>query len=1051
MIYLASWKNPARIRDWLVDLVARLPARVQTKLLAAFLTIAGLLIVLGAVGLQVLNGVNGRTEDLITLQRKIAAYHQVQHDTTNQLYSISTALLLQDDRMLDAALRQLNQFGYDLDRMEFVAADEAELLGEVRKEYDRFTVTVTRVVDVIRAGRTAEARNMQLAEIVPLADRLERMTNQLVNIAEADMVAAIDATGRTYRTSRIIVIAFALGSLLLALGLGYIISWSLVAPVREIEARLRRIAAGEFGQRVIVANRDELGELAGNVNQTSEQLGRLYQEIEARRLELSESLEQQTATSTILRAIAASPTDVQPVLDAVAESAAKLCDAYDAAILLKDGKSLTWKSHHGPIPIDFANWPIGRDWVTGRAFVDRKPVHVDDLTAAADEFPAGQAMAKRLGHRTILAMPLLREEEAIGALVIRRVEVRPFTQKQIELLTIFADQAVIAIENVRLFEEVQTRNRELSEALEQQTATGAILRAIAASPTNIQPVLDAVAESAAKLCDAYDAVVVLQDGESLAVKAHFGSIPVDVSKRPIGRGYVVGRAFLERKPLHVHDIMKAAGEFPESHATALREGTRTLLSVPMLREEEAIGVLGIRRLEMQPFSPKQIELCETFADQAVIAIENVRLFDEVQRRTRELARSVSELKALGDVSEAVNSTLDLKTVLETIVAKAVQLSEADAGAIYVFSKTSQTFKLKATYGMSKELIEAISHQVISITDAAIGEAAQRRSPVQVADLKTTNVSSLQKVVLDAGYRSVLVVPLLRPEKIVGAFVVRRKTPGLFQDSTVELMETFAAQSVLAIQNARLFSEIEEKSHQLEVASRHKSQFLANMSHELRTPLNSVLGFTEMLVDGLYGELPERAKATLSRVQTNGRHLLGLINDVLDLSKIEAGQLKLAVESYSVGQIVKSVVSATEPLARAKHLDLRTAVAENLPLGKGDERRLTQVLLNLVGNAIKFTDKGSIDIVAKMNNGFFEFIVRDTGPGIAPEQQARIFEEFHQVDDSSTREKGGTGLGLAISKRIVEMHKGNIGVESTVGGGSTFRVVLPVSVEEEVEA
>ena len=543
----------------------------------------------------------------------------------------------------------------------------------------------------------------------------------------------------------------------------------------------------------------------------------------------------------------------------------------------------------------------------------------------------------------------------------------------------------------------------------------------------------------------------LQDGESLAIKAHFGSIPVDVSKRPIGRGYVVGRAFLERKPLHVHDIMKAAGEFPESHATALREGTRTLLSVPMLREDEAIGVLGIRRLEMQPFSPKQIELCETFADQAVIAIENVRLFDEVRARTRELARSVSELKALGEVSEAVNSTLDLKTVLETIVAKAVQLSEADAGAIYVFSKTSQRFKLRATYGMSKELIEAISHQVISVTDAVIGEAAQRRSPVQVADLKTTNVSSLQKVVLDAGYRSVLVVPLLRPEKIVGAFVVRRKTPGLFQDSTVELMETFAAQSVLAIQNARLFSEIDEKSHQLEVASRHKSQFLANMSHELRTPLNSVLGFTEMLVDGLYGELPERAKATLSRVQTNGRHLLGLINDVLDLSKIEAGQLKLTVESYSVGQIVKSVASATEPLARAKHLDLRTAVAENLPLGKGDERRLTQVLLNLVGNAIKFTDKGSIDIVAKMNNDFFEFTVRDTGPGIASEQQARIFEEFHQVDDSSTREKGGTGLGLAISKRIVEMHKGSIEVESTVGGGSTFRVMLPVNVEEEVEA
>ena len=291
-----------------------------------------------------------------------------------------------------------------------------------------------------------------------------------------------------------------------------------------------------------------------------------------------------------------------------------------------------------------------------------------------------------------------------------------------------------------------------------------------------------MAESAAKLCDAYDAVVVLQDGESLAVKAHYGSIPVDVRKRPIGRGYVGWPRLPGAKTTPCARYNEQPqDEFPESHATALREGTRTLLSVPLLlREDEAIGVLGIRRLEMQPFSHKQIELCETFADQAVIAIENVRLFEEVQARTRELARSVSELKALGEVSEAVNSTLDLKTVLETIVAKAVQLSEADAGAIYVFSKTSQRFKLRATYGMSKELIEAISHQVISITDAAIGEAAQRRSPVQVADLKTTNVSSLQKVVLDAGYRSVLVVPLLRPEKIVGAFVVRRKTPACFR-------------------------------------------------------------------------------------------------------------------------------------------------------------------------------------------------------------------------------------------------------------------------------
>ena len=299
--------------------------------------------------------------------------------------------------------------------------------------------------------------------------------------------------------------------------------------------------------------------------------------------------------------------------------------------------------------------------------------------------------------------------------------------------------------------------------------------------------------------------------------------------------------------------------------------------------------------------------------------------------------------------------------------------------------------------------------------------------------------------LDAGYRSILIVPLLRPNKIVGALVVRRRKPGEFDEQVVHLMETFAAQSVLAIQNAKLFREIEEKGRELEAASRHKSQFLANMSHELRTPLNSVLGFTELLVDGIYGELPDKAKTTVARVQANGRHLLGLINDVLDLSKIEAGQLTLALEDYSVGQIVRSTVTAVEPLARAKGLALATTVAENLPIGRGDERRLTQVLLNLAGNAVKFTETGAVDILADAVDGHFEITVRDTGPGIAPKDQALIFEEFQQVDNSSTRQKGGTGLGLAISKRIVEMHGGTIDVESVLGSGSTFRMKIPIRV------
>ncbi|RWP15635.1 MAG: GAF domain-containing protein [Mesorhizobium sp.] len=699
--FSASWTNPNKITNRLVGWVARLPARVQTKLLIAFLSIVGLLIVLGAVGLQVLSGVNDQTTELIKLQRRIAAYRQVQHDTTNQLYGISTALLLQDDRMLDAALRQLNQFGYDLDRMEFVAESQAEVLGEVRQEYERVTAGVTHVAELFRAGRTEEARTVQQAEIMPSADRLERLTNQLVNMAEADMVAAIETTEGAYGTSRLIVLSFAVGSILLALGLGYIISWSLIEPVKKIETRLRQIAAGDFAQQVAVTNRDELGVLAGNVNQTSEQLGRLYQ--------------------------------------------------------------------------------------------------------------------------------------------------------------------------------------------------------------------------------------------------------------------------------------------------------------------------------------------------------------EVQARTAELARSVGELEALGEVSKAVNSTLDLDTVLQTIVAKAVQLSDTDAGTIYVFSSTRQQFRPRATYGMSDELIAAISDQAIGLNDPGIGDAARRCAPVQVPDLSEGTPSPAQKIVLDAGYRSVLVVPLLRPNKLVGALVVRRRKPGEFDQQIIHLLETFAAQSVLAIQNAKLFREIEEKGRELETASRHKSQFLANMSHELRTPLNSVLGFTELLVDGIYGELPDKAKTTIARVQANGRHLLGLINDVLDLSKIEAGQLTLALEDYSVGQIVRSTVTAVEPLARSKGLSLAATVAENLPLGRGDERRLTQVLLNLAGNAVKFTERGAIDILADAVDGHFEIIVRDTGPGIAPTDQALIFDEFQQVDSSSTRQKGGTGLGLAISKRIVEMHGGTIGVESVPGSGSTFRMTIPIRVGEDVKA
>ncbi len=423
------------------------------------------------------------------------------------------------------------------------------------------------------------------------------------------------------------------------------------------------------------------------------------------------------------------------------------------------------------------------------------------------------------------------------------------------------------------------------------------------------------------------------------------------------------------------------------------------------------------------------------------------LENKVEQRTSELAQSVGELRALGEVSQAVNSTLDLEQVLSTIVTKATQLSNTEAGAIYVFDELQQEFRLRATYGMSEETIAAVRDQHVSISEA-VSEAAEQGEPMQIADLRNEPPSPVNEIMLREGYRARLLVPLLRSDEIFGALVVRRKEPGEFSKSTVDLLRTFAAQSVLAIQNARLFLEIEEKSRQLADASKHKSQFLANMSHELRTPMNAILGYTELILDGIYGEPAEKMVGVLTRVQTNGKHLLGLINDVLDLSKIEAGQLTLSLTDYSIKDMVYNVFGVVESLAKNKNLALNVEMPAQLPAAHGDERRLTQVLLNLVGNALKFTDQGGVTIKAAASHDSFTVSVTDTGPGIAPADQAKIFEEFQQADSSTTKEKGGTGLGLAIAKQIVEMHGGRLWVESELGKGSTFQFSLPINVERQ---
>ena len=597
--------------------------------------------------------------------------------------------------------------------------------------------------------------------------------------------------------------------------------------------------------------------------------------------------------------------------------------------------------------------------------------------------------------------------------------------------------------------EVARLTRELNEAREQQTATADVLKVISRSTFDLKAVLDTLVKSATRLCDAYDAGIFLREDESLIFGAHHGPIPQDVVRRRLSRTWTNGRAVVDRKPVHVPDLTAAGDEFPEGCADALRLGHRTILSVPLLREDEAIGSLSLRRTEVRLFTDKQIELATTFADQAVIAIENARLFNEVQARTRELTKSVEELQALGEVTQAVNSTLDLQTVLTTIIAKAVQLSGTEAGAIYGYDEGARELRLRATCGMDRELIDALTGQHISIDDAYAAAAFAEGEPAQIADLREEARSELNDIILHAGFRALLLAPLMRGDEIIGMLVVRRRTSGSFPQNIVDLMKTFAAHSVLAIQNARLFHKVDEKSHELEIASRHKSEFLANMSHELRTPLNAIIGLTDMLVNNAPRFGTEKALEPLRRAHRAGTHLLGLINQVLDLSKIEAGQLVLKLYDYYVQDIAQTVRSTLEPLAADKKLALKLELAPDLPLGHGDGRRLTQVLINLVGNAIKFTDAGEVAIKAEANNGSFHVSVRDTGPGISAADQAKLFQEFQQADNAITQKKGGTGLGLAISKHIIEMHGGRIWVESQPSHGSTFIFTLPVVVEHQV--
>jgi signal transduction histidine kinase/HAMP domain-containing protein len=756
--------------------------------------------------------------------------------------------------------------------------------------------------------------------------------------------------------------------------------------------------------------------------------------------ETKEALEQQTATSDILQVTSKSPTDVKPVFDTILDNAIRLCEGSTAVLWSYDGAKLRIGAHQnmteGAVKHLTENPLEPGDWnPTAQAALERRTVHVLDVFAEPRYrplVPSGTTNT-RPNAGTVLAVPLLRDSELLGVITVWRYERKLFTEKQLAMINTFAAQAVIAIENVRLFNETK-------ESLEQQTAISEILRAISSSPSDVNPVLHAVAERAARICEAPFVDIIVRDGERIFSAASIGSI--GRPSQELNRETAMGRSILDRQIVHVRDMQNASeDQFGLGQRLAQELGHRTALAVPLLREGKVLGTILLRRKEARPFEEKYIVLLKTFADQAAIAIENVRLFNETKEALEQQTATAEVLNVIS------GSITDAHPVFDAISRSVLKLYGARHVALYVCVGDKID---RVGYALSDKSADDGSRSLwpIPLDDKSLtGRTILGGELVHIKDVETEPGLSEQSraITSTSGVRSVLIAPMHSMGVTTGALSVGRRAAGGFSEREVELLRTFADQAVIAMENVRLFREIQDKSRQLEIANKHKSDFLANMSHELRTPLNAIIGFSEVLMERMFGEVNAKQADYLKDIHESGKHLLSLINDILDLSKIEAGRMELELSSFDLPSALSNAMTLVRERAQRHGIALGLEVDPRLGEFRADERKFKQIVLNLLSNAVKFTpDGGRVDVAAKLDTDKVEIAVKDTGIGIAADDHEAVFEEFKQVGRDYTRKAEGTGLGLALTRRFVELHGGAIRLQSTPGQGSTFTITLPLT-------